>query len=370
MKIAVIGANAPLLPFYKQAKALGYDLYGFAWEEGAVCKEYCTKFYPVSFKEKEEILRLCSKERITGITSFSLESALPTVIHVASRMGLVSNSEECMMLTGDKFTMRERFKECGVPSPSYRKISDKAELDIIGMDYPLIIKPSDSGGSRGVSKAGNKAELIKAFDRAIAFSPSRTAIIEEFVEGREFSVEYISYEGSHHFLQITDKITSGAPYFVELEHHQPADISNEQSAKIRTVVESALNALKITDSPSHTELKMGPDGSLKIIEVGPRMGGDYITSDLVRLSTGYDFVKGNIELITGRFSKPSLSKKSCAGIYFLCSQTNDRIIHYIQNPNQYPWIVEASQDEAIMYATNNSERSGQVIYSADKKIVL
>ena len=118
-KIAVIGANEPLLPFYRQAKALGYYIVGIAWAQGAVCKEYCDKFYPVSFKEKDEVLRICREEKVDGITSFNLESALPTVIYVAQNLGLVSNGFDCIPLTENKFAQREAFANNGIPVPQY-----------------------------------------------------------------------------------------------------------------------------------------------------------------------------------------------------------------------------------------------------------
>ena len=118
-KIAVIGANEPLIPFYRQAKKLGYEIICIAWEEGAVCKEYSDKFYPISFAEKDKVLEVCRKEKIDGITSFSLESALPTVVYVAQRMGLVSNSEESLLLTQSKFAQRQALEKAGIPVPKY-----------------------------------------------------------------------------------------------------------------------------------------------------------------------------------------------------------------------------------------------------------
>ena len=371
VKLAIIGANEPMLPYYKQAKALGCSIYGFAWEEGAVCKDYCEKFYPISFTEKEKILEICKNEKIDGITSFSLESALPTVIYVAQNLGLVSNTAECMSLTKDKVTMRERLNFCNVPIPRYKRISNIEELNGLHLDYPMIIKPSDSGGSKGVRLVNNEKELNEAFNCAMQFSNSRTVMVEEYIEGREFSVEYISHKGKHYFLQITDKVTSGSPYFVELQHHQPADLTFEQENSIKSVVEATLNALKITDSPSHTELKMKRDGDIRIIELGARMGGDYITSDLVRLSTGYDFVKGNIELVTGRFSEPIKTEHNCSGIYFLCSQTKETVMPYLYHSQNYSWIVRTEVvDEDPQFAANNGERSGFLIYRSDKKIIL
>ena len=109
-RIAVIGANEPLIPFYRQAKRLGYEIVGIAWDRGAVCKEYCDRFYPISFADKEKVLEICRKENIAGITSFSLESALPTVVYVAQQMGLVSNSEESISITQSKYAFLKNKK--------------------------------------------------------------------------------------------------------------------------------------------------------------------------------------------------------------------------------------------------------------------
>ena len=124
-KIAVLGANEPSIPFYRQAKALGYSIIGIAWAEGAVCKEYCDKFYPVSFAEKEKVLEICKTEHVDGITSFSLESALPTVVYVAKAMGLVGNDELCLKLTENKYTQRQAFEQNGLPVPKYKIYDNK-----------------------------------------------------------------------------------------------------------------------------------------------------------------------------------------------------------------------------------------------------
>ena len=370
-KIAVIGANEPLIPFYRQAKALGYSIVGIAWEEGAVCKQYCDRFYPISFKDKDEVLRVCQEEKIDGITSFSLESALPTVVYVAQAMGLVSNTEECVRLTETKFAQRCAFEQKGVPIPRYFKVRSEKDLQMLNLRYPIIVKPVDSGGSRGIMKLDSSEGLIEAFNEAINYSRSKEVIAEEFIDGREFSVEYLSCNGKHYFIQITDKVTSGAPHFIEMAHHQPADISRNLALRIREMVEKALTALKIENSPSHTEIKLTSEGELYIIEIGARLGGDYITSDLVRLSTGYDMVKGSIELALGHFTEPVFTAKLFSGVYFY-SQLAPHIGKVINGHNNYPEIVECEIKEgALPGARSNADRGGYLLYQSEKsKLIL
>lgn len=366
-KIAVIGANKPLLPFYRQAKKLGYYIVGIAWEEGAVCKQYCDKFYPVSFMEKEEVLEICRVEKIDGITSFSLESALPTLVYVAQSMGLISNTMDCVKLTENKFSMRAAFEAVGIPVPQYTLINDESALYSHSYKFPVIVKPIDSGGSQGVNKVDNKENLKEAYEESKRISRSGRVIIEEFVDGREFSVEYISHNGKHYCLQITDKETSGPPRFIEMAHHQPANISTEMAQKIREMVERALTALKIENSPSHTEIKLNSKNDLYIIEIGARMGGDHITSDLVRLSTGCDMTKAVIDLAVGDFSEPVFSMHYHSGVYFY-SALAPRVKDVIISHEQYKEIVEWElEDGELIEPRSNADRNGYLLYQANYK---
>lgn len=366
-KIAVIGANKPLIPFYEKIYGQ-YEIIGIAWEEGAVCKKYCDKFYPVSFTEKETVLDICKKEDVDGITSFSLESALPTVVYVAQSMGLTSNTLECVERTKDKYSQRKAFSINNVSSPQYFLVDDMADISKMDIKFPVIVKPVDGGGSQGINMAYSQDDLESAIVNSKKSSRTSRAIVEQYIEGREFSVEYLSYKGQHYNVQITDKVTTGRPHFVEMQHHQPANISLSLAQKIKKLVESALTALKIENSSSHTELKLTSDGELYIIEVGARMGGDHITSDLVKLSTGYDFVKAVVELSTGNFILPRIIKPHNAGIYFY-NKLAPSLKEYIQNNEKYPFIVECQlyKDDISEEVTSNMIRSGYCIYQSYQK---
>lgn len=367
-KLAIIGANEPLECFYRQAKVLEYYLVGIAYDKGAVCKKYCDKFYPISFADKEAVLEVCREEKIDGIISFSLESALPTLIYVAQNLGLVSNSFECARRLKNKYTMRECFTAHGIPNPVYKVVKNENELSEVNISYPCIVKPVDSGGSQGVTKVNSKEEQKDAFNRAIEYSRSGEVIIEQFIDGREFSVEYISHNGKHYHLQITDKTTSGEPYFIELAHHQPAQISGDMANYIKSMVEKALTALHIENSASHTEIKVDSKGDLYVIEIGARMGGDYITSDLVRLSTGYDFVKGAIDLALGDFQEPKLNNKMFSGIYFYSSLTPNVKRYIIEHKDDTNIVESQINDVENGYCYRNGDRNGYFIYQDKLKI--
>lgn len=367
-KLAIIGASYLQLPLVKKAKEMGIETICFAWEEGAVCKDMADQFYPISIIEKEEILNKCQEIGIDGITTIASDTAVVTVNYVASHMGLRSNPDEYSEVTTNKYKMRQCFIENGVPSPKFTLVDEDNHYKITGFKFPLIVKPTDRSGSRGVEKVLDPVQLEVAINRAKKESFEHKAIIEEFVTGREISVESISYEGNHFILQITDKVTTGAPFFVELEHHQPSSLSDEIKSQLKQIVSHALDALHIQYGASHSELKITEDGDIRVIEIGARMGGDFIGSDLVRLSTGYDFLKGVIEVALGEFHEPIISEHQYSGVYFLSKET-ERLKPIIDNWKDYPEIVEAEiTDSELRNIECSGDRSGYLIYQSTKKV--
>ena len=369
-KIAVVGASYLQLPLVRKAKELGLEVHCFAWADGAVCKEKSDFFYPIDVKDKEKILEICQRVGVDGITTIAADLPVPTINYVASHMGLVSNPDDFSDVTTNKYNMRCCFMDNDVPSPKFSLVADHKNFDIRGFEFPLIVKPTDRSGSKGVEKVLDPIQLDKAVRRAQNESFRKEAIVEEFVTGREISVESISFEGRHYLLQITDKVTTGAPYFVELEHHQPSSLPEDIQKRVKEIVIHALDALQIKFGASHSELKITENNDIKIIEVGARMGGDFIGSDLVRLSTGYDFLQGVIEVALGKFHEPILSDSNYSGVYFLSEETKF-LKPIIETWKNYPEIVDAEiTNNVLSNITCSGDRSGFLIYQSNKKFVL
>lgn len=375
-KLAVIGASYLQLPLVQKAKQMGLEVHCFAWAEGAVCKELADYFYPISIVEKEEILKVCQEVGINGICTIASDVAAPTVAYVANKMKLVGNEYTAAVKANNKYQMREAFMKVGVPCPKFMMVTPETlhTPEVIDglreFQYPMITKPSDRSGSLGVTKIMKPAEFYPAVELAMEKSFKHQAMIEEFIEGREISVEFISYNGKHYPLQITDKVTTEAPHFVELEHHQPSTLSDEMFATIYDMTKSALDALGLTNGASHAEYKITHDGRIAIMEIGGRMGGDFIGSDLVRLSTGYDFVKGVIDVALGEFTEPVITLNMCSGVYFLCKET-EHLKTTIENWQTNPSFIDGKiTDLELREVTCSADRSGYVIYSSKKRLKL
>ena len=374
MKIVIIGASYLQRPLVEKTKEMGLYTICFAWAEGAVCKDIVDEFYPISIVDKEEILKVCQEKQINGICTIASDVAAPTVAYVAEKMGLVSNSYKSAVNANNKYAMREAFTKAGVLCPLFKCVED-SNIDTIesikqNMNLPLIVKPADRSGSLGVAKIIEWEELKSAIDFALDCSFKKQVMVEEFIEGREISVEFISYKGTHYPLQITDKVTTGAPHFVELEHHQPSTLSKEKFEEIYKITNEALNALGINNGASHSEYKITEDGRVYVIEIGGRMGGDFIGSDLVKLSTGYDFVKGVIDVALGTFAEPKITESKYSGVYFLCKET-EHLLPILQKANTISEIVSYEQtDTELRNITCSSDRSGYMIYQSKAKFTL
>lgn len=307
LKLAIIGASYLQLPLILKAKEMGYETHVFAWSTGDVGEKYADFFYPISIVEKEEILKKCKEIGIVGICSIASDLATITVNYVAQGMSLPGNSMYCTEISTNKYKMRCTFEKNGVPSPKCVLVNDTEVSKKKEFCYPVIVKPTDRSGSRGIFKVEAEEDLEKAIKDAISVSFAKECLVEEYAEGKEYSVECITFAGQHHFLALTLKHTTGAPRFIETGHEQPAPVSEEILENVKTHVYQALDALEVKNGASHSEIKIDEAGNIKFIEIGARMGGDCIGSHLVRYSTGLDFVGMVIDTAVGK--QPDLEKE-------------------------------------------------------------
>jgi biotin carboxylase len=264
--------------------------------------------------------------------------------------------------------MRETLQQNNVRIPQYQLVDN---FKHISKDFslPYIIKPTDRSGSRGIHLISKLEELESAFVNSQRESFSKNILVEQFIVGHEVSVESISYKGEHTILAVTDKQTTGAPYFVELAHHQPSLVDEATYNKIFSTTINSLNALQIENGASHTELKIDADGNVFVIEVGSRMGGDFIGSHLVKLSTGFDFVKAVIDVATNQFYLPDQVKSiKHSGVFFLCKNT-EKIQPYFDKKIDFE-VEKKVFNQELKEITNSNDRSGYLIYCADRKIDL
>lgn len=365
MKIAIIGASLGQVELCKKAKEAGIKTVCFAWEEGAVCKNLVDVFYPISITDISAIERICEQENFDGFVSNGSEKTLDAVAELSQKFGKHGVSTDVIKCVRNKLKVRQI-------SDSIEDLSHIKYMLYEGETpkfYPCVVKPCTGAGKIGVSFCKNESDFETAIEYAKPVEQNGI-LIEEFVSGREISVESISYEGKHFVLQITDKDNTGAPHFVEIGHHQPANLNEKLKNKIKNVIPKLLNAVGYINGASHVELKISDNDEIYLIEINCRGGGDEISNKLVQLSTGYDYVKGMIEVALGTFKEPVITKKSYSGIYFLCKQTEHLKKFFLENFDE-DWLIERHiSDFDLKESTGNRNRNGYIIYSSDKKIII
>lgn len=366
-KLAIIGASHFQNPLIVKAKNRGIETHVFAWEAGDIGEKTADRFYPISITEHESILSQCRRIGIDGIASIGSDLANITVAYVADAMGLVSNSVDCVAKSTDKYLMRQAFKRGGDPSPASMLVAAEDSIDYGSLTYPVIVKPTDRSGSRGISKVFYPSDMDRAIDQARQEGFDGSVLVEQFVEGREFSVEYLSWEGTHHFLALTEKFTTGSPHFIEMGHLEPARVTADEERRICRVVEHALATLGVEYGASHAEVKIEPSGDVYIIEIGSRMGGDCIGSDLVELSTGFDYVNAVIDVALGVCPAIAVSAtKRHAAIRFVFSDEDENALRSIQGscPHLLDYVSPIEKDGHTI--TDSASRYGYYIFSSER----
>lgn len=259
IKIAIIGASYLQLPLIRKAKDRGMQTHVFAWAANDAGEQEADFFYPISITKKDEILKKCREIGISGICSIASDLAMAAVNYVAAEMGLVGNSMSCMLASTNKYKMRERFQQMGDPSVRYMLVKDNNEWKDIDLSLPVIVKPVDRSGSRGVTKVSRMDELEPAVYGAFEQGFKREALIEEYIEGDEYSIETISWKGEHNILAVTKKYTTNSPSFIEVAHMEPAQMDVRLTERVKSIVVHALNSLEIQYGASHTEIKITKD---------------------------------------------------------------------------------------------------------------
>ena len=364
-KLAVIGANDFQNQLILKAKELGYETHVFAWRAGAEGEKTADYFYPISITEKEEILEVCRRIRPDGICSIGSDLAVVAVSYVAEHLGLPCNPVSITHQCTNKAAMREAFARAGVPVPRFVRTGRHDGPDLSGFSFPVIVKPTDRSGSRAITRLETAEGLQEAVDAACEASFEHMAIIEEYLEGDEYSCECISQDGVHHFLAVTKKFTTGAPHFIETGHMEPAGLSAEQEEQVKAAVFAGLDALDIVTGASHSEFKLAADGSIRIIEIGARMGGDCIGSDLVELSTGNDFIRMVIDAACGRpISVRSGAPLRRAYVRFLLTQEDARTLERDRARTDITICrVSRIDTDLLGHTSDSSTRAGYYIYT-------
>lgn len=374
-KLLVLAAGILQVPVIKKAKEMGIYVIAADGDPNAVGLKYADKAVVVNITSEEDMLKVAREEQIDGVIHPCSEVSMNVMGRLNDELGLSGITREQAIRATNKHLMREAFEKGNAPSPiSILTANAEDAWSHLQNDFTTdgILKPSRNSGSRGIAKVTrnmDKDDFVKAYNVAFNESRDKSVLIEQFIEGPEFSVEIIVWNGKVNVLTVTDKKTTGAPHFVELGHNQPSCYSNEDVETLKAAAVAGVKALGVNNCACHAEAKL-MDGKAYLMEIGARLGGDFISTELTHLSTGIDMVAAAINVALG--VKPDLNvKEEPKGVcirYFcpkpgkLVSITNTEILN---DSRVYLWEIYHKEGDMIPEVTSSLSRSGHVIVTED-----
>lgn len=370
-KIMVLAAGLLQIDVIEKAKSMGYYVLAVDGNPKAPGFNVADKAICADIVNEETMLKIARDEHVDGVIHPCSEVSMAVMGRINDELGLSGISREQAICATNKHLMRKAFEKGNAPSPKSILAQDAEDAWSRlqnEFDTDAILKPSRNSGSRGIAKVSrnmDKGDFIRAYDEALSESRDHSVLIEQFIEGSEFSIEMIVWQGEIHVLTVTDKKTTGAPHFVELGHNQPSCFSATDVETLKAAAVAGVRALGVNNCACHAEAKL-MNGKAYLMEVGARLGGDFISTELTHLSTGVDMVAAAIDVALG--VEPDLSAKEdpkgvC--IRYFCPKPGKLVsilnTEVLNNPHVYLWEIYPKEGDVIPAVTSSLCRSGHVI---------
>ena len=365
-KLLVLGASIAQIPFIKTAKNLGCYVGVVDYNSAAPAIEFADDYFKCSLIDVGGVIEVCKQFQPDGITCGASDVGVLTAVHACEEFNLPTMSEDTAVKVKDKGAMIQAFKEHHVAHPDYQILDSKT--DEIMLNYPVVIKPVDNSGSRGINVAYSPNDLGKALEDSFSGSKSGRVIVEEYLDGPEVSVEILVQNGEPFVLQVTDKITSGEPHFIEMGHSQPSQLPLPDVEAIRKLAYDAVKAVGIKDGCGHAEIKLTSKGP-KMVEIAGRLGGDFITTVLLPVSTGVNIAEYEILRALGTpktFDPDSIVSNRGVAVKFIEAKqgkVKSVAVDYLAEEMVGVEEIKLVCRAGIQYgeALNNNDRFGYVI---------
>lgn len=370
-RLLVLAAGILQVPVIKKAKEIGYYVIAADGDSNAVGLQFADKAICANITDEEVMLKIAREQHIDGVIHPCSEVSMNVMGRINDELGLAGITKEQAIRATNKHLMRNAFEKGNAPSPMsiLTKSAEDAWLHLQNdLSTDGILKPSRNSGSRGIAKVSrnmDKEDFVKAYNIALNESRDKSVLIEQFIDGPEFSIEIIVWNSEVNVLTVTDKKTTGAPHFVELGHNQPSCYSKEDVETLKTAAVAGVKALGVNNCACHAEAKL-MNGKAYLMEIGARLGGDFISTELTHLSTGIDMVAAAIDVALGM--EPDLSIKEepkgaciryfCPKAGKLVSVTNTEVLN---DPRVYKKEIYVRKGDIIPEITSSLSRSGHVI---------
>ena len=372
----ILGAGLMQKSAIEATKALGYDAVVVDANPRALCVPFADRFERIDLKDAEGIARFALslgdelRAVFTSATDFSAAVSLAAV-----RCGFADrvHTPEAARRASDKLLMRQCFKESGVPSPEYFAADEefvrRLEHCASGVSFPKVVKPCDNMGARGCRLVRNDDELVRALKEALAYSRSKRAIVEDYMEGPEFSIDALVVEGRVIVTGLADRHIYFAPHFVELGHTMPSSLAPEKKAEVVRVFCAGVRALGLTNGAAKGDVKLTGHGAM-IGEIAARLSGGYMSGWTFPYAAGFDLTQEALKIALGcpsRFDgitevKPS---KVSAERAFISLPGVVAKVYGANQAQACPFVKDVffrvGEGDEVAFPRNNVEKCGNVI---------
>lgn len=304
-KLLLLGGSRYIIPVIEACHELGYKAITCDYLPENIAHNYADEYYNISILDKEAILELAKELNVDGIMSFACDPGVVTAAYVAEKLGLPhSGSYESVSILQNKGRFREFLSQNGFNVPvakSYDKVSDALD-DIANFNWPVIVKPTDSAGSKGVTKVEKPENLKESIENALSFSHCNEFIIEDFLEkvGHSSDTDSFSVNGELKFVSFSAQRfdeNCENPY-TPSAYSWPATISEEHQKELIAEIQRLLKLLNMRTSIYNIEVRECTNGKAYIMECSPRGGGNRL-AEMVRFSTGVDLITNAVRAAVG-----------------------------------------------------------------------
>lgn len=373
--ILIIGGGLLQVPIIQTAKTMRLHTVVADMNPTSIGFQIADEAILMSTKDVEGMVRESKKfaqnSPIHGVITAGTDASM-TVAAVASALQLPGIRFVDAEAASNKVKMRQRLKEFGMPIPRFAAVwslqDAKDALD--SLTFPLVMKPADNMGARGVIKVTNKDDLPTAFRHAKRFCPTGELILEEYMEGPELSVDALAFQGQIRMTGIADRIIEREPYFIEVGHNMPSAMSKEVLEEVERVMAGGMRALGIHLGAGKGDIKVTKEG-VKIGEIAARLSGGFMSAFTYPLSTGVNLNRAALLISLGETPDnldPVLSRVSIERS--LLSKPGKLIsIGGVEETKKIDGVsevfIQSKPGDIIKEPTNNIDKSGHVIIVAD-----
>ena len=370
-KIIIIGAGLLQVPAIQIAQDMGLYAIVFDYNKDAHGMKIADLPMVVSTRDVDGSVRaardLSKQMEINGVITVGTDAST-TVAAVANALGLPGNRFEDAYAASNKIRMRERFKKNNVPQPNFFPVWNYEETieAFRHLNKPVVLKPADNMGARGVMKVENESDILAAFNRAKSSSPSGEVIIEEYMDGPELSIDMLIYDNEIYVTGVADRIIEYPPFFIETGHIMPSNLDKDKIDDAIKVMKDGIKALNLKIGAAKGDIKVTKNGAM-VGEIAARLSGGFMSAYTYPLSTGVNLIKNAIEIALGnppsdlkpKWNKVSVEKAFLPGTGIIESIDG---IEKAKNINGIKEVfIKTKAGDILVPPTNNLDKAGNVI---------